>query len=100
VVAGLRRMASSRHTKTATPTSPAKPPREDRAATTALVSKEETGAGRGPVAFWIYAFITNFINKIFLFPHSEGRVYPVSKYVFLVFSYKIQLFFLQIPKKN
>jgi hypothetical protein len=67
VVAGLRRMASSRHTKTATPTSPAKPPKEERAATTALVSREETGPGRGPVAFWIYAFITNFINKI-LFP--------------------------------
>jgi hypothetical protein len=63
-------MASSRHTKTATPTSPAKPPKEDRAATTALVSREETGAGRGPVAFWIYAFIKNFINKIF-FVHPQ-----------------------------
>jgi hypothetical protein len=86
-------MASSRHTTTATPTSPARPPREDRAATTALVSHVETGSGRGPVAFWIYAFITNFINKIFLFPQNEGRVYPVSKYMtfFLVFSYKIQL---------
>jgi hypothetical protein len=53
----LRRMTSSRHTKTATPTSPAKPPKEERAATTALVSSDDTGAGRGPVAFWIYAFI-------------------------------------------
>jgi hypothetical protein len=40
-------------TTTATPTSPATPPREESAATTALVNQELAGSGsRIPVAFW------------------------------------------------
>jgi hypothetical protein len=39
VVTGFFKTARIRHTTTATPTNPATPPREERAATTALVSQ-------------------------------------------------------------
>jgi hypothetical protein len=54
VVTGFFRTARIRHTTTATPTNPATPPREERAATTALVSQVRVGSGSWtPVAFWI-----------------------------------------------
>jgi hypothetical protein len=54
VVTGFFKTARIRHTTTATPTNPATPPREERAATTALVSQVRAGSGSWiPVAFWI-----------------------------------------------
>lgn len=53
VVTGFRRTARIRQTMMATPIRPATPPRDDRAATTALVSHEDAGSGSTiPVAFW------------------------------------------------
>jgi hypothetical protein len=53
VVTGFFKTARIRHTTTATPTNPATPPREESAATTALVNQELAGSGnRIPVAFW------------------------------------------------
>jgi hypothetical protein len=48
-------------TTTAMPTSPVTPPREESAATTALVSQELAGSGsRIPVVFWSYNKYKNF----------------------------------------
>jgi hypothetical protein len=53
VVTGFFKTAKIRQTTMATPTSPATPPREESAATTALVNQDLAGSGnRIPVAFW------------------------------------------------
>jgi hypothetical protein len=55
VVTGFFKTAMMRQTTTAMPMTPATLPREDSAATTALVSHEDAGSGNSiPVAFWIY----------------------------------------------
>ncbi len=55
VVTGFRSTARIRQTMMATPISPATPPRDDKAATTALVSHDDAGSGSAiPVAFWSY----------------------------------------------
>jgi hypothetical protein len=72
-------------TTTATPTSPATPPREESAATTALVSQELAGSGsRIPVAFWSYNKYKFLIYDKYKFSSlKKGRVYHATKYMAL-----------------